>query len=1090
MSVLTRVLLILLCLTLIGDDAYAQFYQGTNMDFGKNRVQYKDYEWFLYPSDHFEVYFYVGGENMAEYTLQSAEKQLTQIEKFYDFTIDDKIQIITYLTQNEWRQSNIGLGNDDQFNIGGVAKIMGTKMFVFYDDTKETLDQQIRENLSRVLYMQLIYGGDWIDVIKNATLLSVPHWYEEGVIAYAANGHNPEASIYMRDMVRSSSFKSLNFLEGRDAQLAGEAFWSYIGETYGDNVIPNILYMAQASKNIESGFLYVLGVSMDTVTKDFVRHYREKTNGPRQEQIPGSTPFPKSGDKEGWKAWKQQNSGLGALAIKHKTKYHYSEFRLSPDEKHWAYVTHEFGQYRIWLYDIEKQKLKCILKREHRLDRLPDESYPLLAWHPSSKILTYFYEDDGQVFIGNYSMTDKKSVEKNLKLIQKIHDVNYNDDGKRMVFSGVRNGQTDIYLYQSIGNNFSQLTNDPWDDIQPQFVDNGNRILFASNRTDDTLRKNVPNKVYDHFKDLYFIDIQSTDNLLERLTNTPGVNESMPAQWAPLQYTYLSDEGGLTHRNIAHVDSVISAIDTAIHYRYFTVSEEINNYLRAPVDYQVMPNQKFITVFNRMNKPVVAINALDAQQAAPRSQESNASAAPKGKPFVISNDTIHTGPIDVRKYMFDDELKDYTYEKETVRVTEFKSDGTSTQPPVAKQEFVMPRSRNYRLNFAADKLTTQATNVFFTPTYQNFTSPSSITPGLSGMTQIHLTDLFEDYRIVGGFRFGLDLSNQEYGVSFEKLADRWDRKIQFIRQVETFSSSFGFESYKLQMNTLSYSLKYPFSEVAAIRFRGDVRHDKLIQQSTDINSLREPNVYEVNLMLKSEFVYDNTFNLGLNLYRGTRFKIWAERFQQPNLDAKRTDINTAGFDFRHYHRIHRSFIAAFRAAGTTSFGQYKIINYLGGVDNWLLQRIDNATPIDYENGGYRFQSFVGPVRGFYVNARNGNSAIVTNTELRMPILKYLMKKPLRNDFLQNLQLTTFFDAGAAWTGKNPYDDDNLFNQTVLSQQPVTVTVSNNREPIVYGYGFGIRSRLLGYFVRADWAWGIDDGQVLDRVFYLSLNMDF
>jgi hypothetical protein len=78
----------------------AQFYQGSNMEFGKNRVQHKEYDWFLYPSEHFEVYFYVGGEKMAEYTLQSAEKQLNQVEKFYDFTMDDKIQIITYLTQN------------------------------------------------------------------------------------------------------------------------------------------------------------------------------------------------------------------------------------------------------------------------------------------------------------------------------------------------------------------------------------------------------------------------------------------------------------------------------------------------------------------------------------------------------------------------------------------------------------------------------------------------------------------------------------------------------------------------------------------------------------------------------------------------------------------------------------------------------------------------------------------------------------------------------------------------------------------------------------------------------------------------------
>ena len=43
---------------------------------------------------------------------------------------------------------------------------------------------------------------------------------------------------------------------------------------------------------------------------------------------------------------------------------------------------------------------------------------------------------------------------------------------------------------------------------------------------------------------------------------------------------------------------------------------------------------------------------------------------------------------------------------------------------------------------------------------------------------------------------------------------------------------------------------------------------------------------------------------------------------------------------------------------------------------------------------------------------------------------------------------------------------------------------------IYGYGFGLRSRILGYFVRADWAWGVDDGVVLPAVFYFSLSLDF
>ena len=51
----------------------AQFYQGSNMEFGKNRVQYKDFTWFYYPGQNFDVYYYIGGEKLAQYVLMSSE---------------------------------------------------------------------------------------------------------------------------------------------------------------------------------------------------------------------------------------------------------------------------------------------------------------------------------------------------------------------------------------------------------------------------------------------------------------------------------------------------------------------------------------------------------------------------------------------------------------------------------------------------------------------------------------------------------------------------------------------------------------------------------------------------------------------------------------------------------------------------------------------------------------------------------------------------------------------------------------------------------------------------------------------------------
>jgi outer membrane protein assembly factor BamA len=176
-------------------------------------------------------------------------------------------------------------------------------------------------------------------------------------------------------------------------------------------------------------------------------------------------------------------------------------------------------------------------------------------------------------------------------------------------------------------------------------------------------------------------------------------------------------------------------------------------------------------------------------------------------------------------------------------------------------------------------------------------------------------------------------------------------------------------------------------------------------------------------------------------------------------------------------------------SGATSFGAYKVVHYLGGVDNWLFQRVDNSIAVS-PNQNYTYQAFAGPLRGFYVNSRNGNNFVVSNTELRLPLFRYLANKPLQSEFTDNFQIIGFFDIGSAWSGRDPYDDENDFNLISSTQKPVTVEIRSNREPIIYGYGFGLRSKVLGYYMRADWAWGVDDHQVMPRVFYLSLNMDF
>ena len=244
--------------------------------------------------------------------------------------------------------------------------------------------------------------------------------------------------------------------------------------------------------------------------------------------------------------------------------------------------------------------------------------------------------------------------------------------------------------------------------------------------------------------------------------------------------------------------------------------------------------------------------------------------------------------------------------------------------------------------------------------------------------------------------------------------------------------------------------------------------------------------------MKLAYIFDNTKTLGTNLYHGTRFKAFAEAYQQIN--GEFSDLYSVGADFRHYVKIHRTLIWANRIATGASFGNSRLIYYLGSVDNWVnfstrVETFDKSIPIDYEQN-YAWQTLSTNMRGFTQNIRNGDRFAVANTELRWPVVRYFANHPLSSNFLNNLMLAGFYDIGTAWSGLHPWSGVNAYDTEILENGPITVTIDSNREPIVMGYGAGLRAMLLGYWIRLDWAWGIENNIVLPRIFYLSLSLDF
>ena len=127
-------------------------------------------------------------------------------------------------------------------------------------------------------------------------------------------------------------------------------------------------------------------------------------------------------------------------------------------------------------------------------------------------------------------------------------------------------------------------------------------------------------------------------------------------------------------------------------------------------------------------------------------------------------------------------------------------------------------------------------------------------------------------------------------------------------------------------------------------------------------------------------------------------------------------------DARHYERILKHSVFAVRLAAGTSLGTERILYYLGGTENWLFPKFNQEIPFPQTND-FAYQTITANMRGFQYNIRNGGSFALINSEVRVPIFRYISSR-IRSNLIRNFQLIGFFDVGTAWEGSNPYDRDN------------------------------------------------------------------
>lgn len=1077
---------------------YSQFYNGHQMNFGKNRVQYKPFSWRYYRTQSYDIYVYDRGLNFGKYVKSIIDEEFEQMSSFFGISIRERMYFIVYNKLSEFRQSNIGLQNDNlESNIGGQFQIIKNKVFLYYESDHPQFRRQLRKILAQLYINQALYGSAFFERVSSSTIANIPSWFEQGLASYVAEPYNFDVFNRLNDVLNNKKHVNFNHLQNQNAEILGHCFWFFIAENYGNQSISNIIYFTKISHNIKRSIEYVLGKKMRTLTREYENYWRQNL------KIQNPSNFD------------NQNN----LKIT-KNKRTYNQIKINPDAQKVAFVQNFDGRYKIIVYNLETQKKQVIFRQGQRLQQIVENSYPVISWNNKGNILAFTTEDQSIVTFWMYNFEKKELKSIVLPNITKVVNFSFSPTSPAVVFSAVSDGYTDLFLLNPQSSSFERLSYDLPDDLDPCFDVKGENIVFASNRLVDTFAKiyrfenNL--KIANNYN-LYQFNLNTKSNKLIKLTNTKFSNPQNPIAIGNNTYAFLSDSTGFTNRFVVKLDSTIAFVDTIVHYQYITNTYQQTNLNKSIINHHITKKFTANTIFDnkkyRFNLHQTSKNVLSTNsEVLPIKQKQNKIISKKLeaenqqiikqiqaqiildslKPAFEKKINSYQNPlVDINKYKFE-------IETDTIFAKYYKENYLNKNEPQPSTKQEIEHLLVYKPVFFISDLMSQVDFSMLNQSYQPFTGgPYYFNPGFSLFTAFGVNELFENYKLLAGFRYSLNGST-EYIFSFEDLKKRIDKQIVFHRQVLksiTQESVYYFDVTKTISNELIYLLRYPFNQVSSVRASFIGKYDKISMLSLDYGSLIQKPSDKYYLGLKTEYIFDNTRDISINLLDGWRCKIFGEYYYQIN--DKNYSTFVVGGDLRFYKELFRDIVFASRLAGATSFGSGKVIFYLGGVDNWYDLSFD-TTGMKYfdktvrlnPNENYIFQAVATNLRGFPQNIRNGNSFVLSNMELRVPIFRAIMPFPINSDFWYHFQVVGFFDIGSAWSGISPYDKKNYYHTITEVRPPFVVTVDLERPPLVYGYGFGFRSKLFGYFVRIDYAWGTEAYFHYPYKFYISLSADF
>jgi hypothetical protein len=1005
-------LLYIFSLLLISQQTKAQY-------FGQNKVRYKKLNFKVYKTPHFEIYYYLKNDSMMKRFAQECELWYTLHQQVFRDTFKKPNPIILYANHPDFQQTTAIDGEID-VGTGGITEGLKNRVVMPVMETNQTTRHVIGHELVHAFQYHLLLGKDSANF---ENINNLPLWMIEGMAEYLSLGKNDSyTAMWMRDAYLNHDIPTVRDLTNSNKYFPyryGEAFWGFIGSTYGDTVIVPF-FKNTARFGLQYGIRRTFGYDEKTLSSLW-KNSIETTYKPYLKdtaQIP-----------VGHRLIDDKNSGKMNVAP-----------AISPDGKYLAFLS-EKNLFAIDLFLADAKTGQILRKLTSKVSNTHIDEFNFIesagTWSPDSKRFAFSVFNKGRnrmlvVNVANGHIVDDVSMGK----AEQFSNLSWSPDGKNIVFQGLSEGQGDLYLYNFDTKQVKQLTNDKYSDYQPSFSRDGKKIIFSSDRT--TYDKSAGQAITFNLAEL---DIETGKVTDINIFN--GANNLNPQYSSDgTQIYFLSNRDGF--RNMYRYSPATGKAEQMTDL--FTGVCGITEYSPA---LSISDNNDIVYSYYRAQKySIYNAKASDFTAKPIDGKDVNFSAGTLPPARSVGVDLINSN---LNNYLAYPRIP-----ADSVKTVAYK--------PQFKLDYLASSGVGASVSQFGAGLSSGVQGVF-----SDILGRNQIYAGVAINGEIYdFGGQFTYINQQGRWNFGVSVSHIPFqtanystvsttypvnGKTIPAINENFDLIRIFQDQLSVFTSYpitkktrvelgtglakyyYRVDRYTTTFDTLGNQLNYTHNHITNSQYNSETTNNGI--------TLTPFTLYNVNTAL----VGDNSFFGVASPLNGYRYRLQAE------YDFGTYQFFAPTIDLREYVRV-APFTLAARLYGYGRFGNTGNLYQLYVGYPFLIR--------GYEAQTFNTTNNKTPTNGFTINQLSGNRIAVANFEVRLPFTGPERLSQIKSKFLFT-ELNLFFDVGLAWNAGNQIKFQSGPDAIGKDATGQTIYNTNQRVPATSA-GISVRVNMFGYFV--------------------------